>query len=113
VLYEDLKRSFAAESRVKVIVDRRVTDRRAAPCQESDDRRRHVRTRRIREGTISPLGDFTVVRFTPKVPLTPTPSELDQRTLARGAFDCAAQPVDPEHLARSVETAVMMKRLET
>jgi hypothetical protein len=79
VLYEYLKRSFAAESRVKMIVDRRATDRRAAPCQESDDRRRHVRTRRIREGTISPLGDFTVVRFTPKVRLTPTPSELDQR----------------------------------
>jgi hypothetical protein len=110
VLYEHLKRSFAAVSRVKVIVDR-VLDRRAAWCQESDDRR-HVRTRRIREGTISLLGDFTVVRFTLKVPLTPAPLELDQRTLARGAFDYTTQPVDLEHLAQSVETAVMMKRLE-
>ena len=109
VLYEHLERLFAAASRVKVIVDGRVTDRRAAPCQESDDRR-HARTRRIREGTISPLGDFTVVRFTPKVP--PTPVELDQRTLARGAVDYATQPVDLQHLAQSVETAVMMKRLE-
>jgi len=109
VLYEHLKRSFAAVSRVKVIVDR-VLDRRAAWCQDSDDRR-HVRTRRIREGTISLLGDFTVVRFTPKVPLTPAPLELE-RTLARGAFDYTTQPVDLVHLAQSVETAVMMKRLE-
>ena len=65
VLYEDLKRSFAALSRVQVIMDRRVSDRRAAPPQGSDERRR-LRTRRIREGTISPLGHFTIVWFTPK-----------------------------------------------
>lgn len=38
---------------------------------------------------------------------------LAQRTLARGAFDYATKPVDLEHLAQSVETAVMMKRLES
>ena len=38
---------------------------------------------------------------------------LAQRTLARGAFDYITKPVDLEHLAQSVETAVMMKRLES
>jgi DNA-binding NtrC family response regulator len=38
---------------------------------------------------------------------------LAQRTLARGAFDYVTKPVDLEHLAQSVETAVMMKRLES
>jgi len=38
---------------------------------------------------------------------------LAQRTLACGAFDYVTKPVDPEHLAQSVETAVMMKRLES
>jgi hypothetical protein len=61
-LYERLKLSLAAMSHVKVIVDRRVSGRR------------HARSRRIREGTISPLGDFTIVRFTPKVPLSPAAS---------------------------------------
>jgi hypothetical protein len=78
-LYERLKLSFAAMSHVRVIVDRRVSDRRAAPGRISDERR-HVRTRRIREGTISPLGDFTIVRFTPKAPLSPALLELEQRT---------------------------------
>jgi len=111
VLYEHLERSFAAVSRVKLIVDRRVCDRRAAPCPESNDRR-HLRTRRVRKGTISPLGDFTVVRFAPKVPTTPASLELDQRAPTRGAFDSATKPVDLEHIARSVETAVMMERRE-
>lgn len=71
VLYEYLKRSFTTKSRVMVIVDRRVSDRRTAPGQGSDERR-HARTRRIREGEISPLGDFTIVWFTPKGP-TPVP----------------------------------------
>jgi len=85
VLYEYLKRSFTTRSRVKVIVDRRVSDRRTAPGQGSDERRR-PRTRRIREGAISPLGDFAIVRFTPKEPPpTPVPLEDDQRTLAREA----------------------------
>jgi hypothetical protein len=56
VLYERLTRSLAAISRVKVIVDRRVSNEP-----------RHERTRRIRTGRISPRGNFTVVRFTPKV----------------------------------------------
>jgi len=38
---------------------------------------------------------------------------LAQRTLARGAFDYVTKPVDFEHLAQSVETAVVMKRLES
>jgi len=64
-LYEKFKRVFAAVSRIKVILDRRVADRRTVPGQESDERR-HARSRRIREGGISSLGGFTVVRFTPK-----------------------------------------------
>ncbi len=62
-LYGLLKRSFAGMSRVKVIVDRRISDRRAVAGQAPDERR-YVRTRRVREGT--PLGNFTIVRFTPK-----------------------------------------------
>jgi hypothetical protein len=77
-LYERFKMAFAAMSHVRVILDRRVSDRRGAPDRMSDERC-HVRTRRIREGTISPLGDFTIVRFTPKAPLRPAPRELGQR----------------------------------
>jgi len=80
-LYEYLKQSLAAMTRVKVILDRRVSNRRAAPGQGSAERR-YVRTRRLQEGTISPLGDFTILRFTPKEPRTPAPSELDHRTPA-------------------------------
>ena len=36
-LYEKFKRVFAAVSRIKVILDRRVADRRTVPGQESDD----------------------------------------------------------------------------
>ena len=67
VLYEHLKRSLEGMAGVKVIVDRRITDRRAAPSQGSDERR-HRATRRIREAT-SAHGELTFVRFTPKVPL--------------------------------------------
>jgi hypothetical protein len=73
VLYERFTRLFEAMPRVKVIVDRRVSDER-----------RDERTRRIRTGTISPLGDFTAVRFTPRVP---------------AVRDYGTQPVDPEHFA--------------
>jgi two-component system sensor histidine kinase/response regulator len=38
---------------------------------------------------------------------------LAQRALARGAFDYVTKPVDMEHLARSVETAMTMKGLES
>jgi hypothetical protein len=75
-LYERLRWSFADTARVEVIVDRRVADRRAVPGQGAAERG-HVRTRRIREGTISPLGEFIELRFTPKVPLTKAPLELD------------------------------------
>jgi hypothetical protein len=64
-LYEKFKRVFAAVSRVKVILDRRVADRRVAARQGEYERRR-ARKRRIREGGISALGGFTIVRFTPK-----------------------------------------------
>ena len=68
-LYEKFKRVFAAVSRVKVILDRRVADRRVVAGQGSvpgsDDRRR-ARRRRIRESAISSLGGFTIVRFTPR-----------------------------------------------
>jgi len=66
-LYERLNGSFAAMSRVKVIVERRVSDRRAASWPASNERRHHVRTRRIRKGATPPRGDFSIVRFTPKV----------------------------------------------
>jgi hypothetical protein len=77
-LYEYLKRSLAAMTRVKVILDRRVSDRRAATGRGSAERR-YVRTRRLQEGTVSPLGGFTILRFTPKEPRRPAPSELDHR----------------------------------
>jgi DNA-binding NtrC family response regulator len=38
---------------------------------------------------------------------------LAQRTLASGAFDYVTKPVDLDHLAQSLDTAVMMKRLES
>jgi hypothetical protein len=82
-LYERLRWSFAETPRVEVIVDRRVADRRAAPGRGPDERR-HARTRRIREGMSSPLGDFIVLRFTPKTPLS--------RFLPEAAFISAALP---------------------
>ena len=65
-LYENLQRSFVRLSRVEVLMDRRGGDRRSAQSPVPDERRR-VRTRRIRQGTISSVGGYTVVRFTPKV----------------------------------------------
>jgi hypothetical protein len=111
-LYERLKWSFAPMSPVTVILDRRVSDRRAASRQGSNGRR-YLRTRRIREGATSPLGDFTIFRFTPKVPPALTPSELDQRAPAGGAFDNTAERIDLKHIALMAETAVMMTRPPT
>ena len=54
-LYEKLTRVFAGTSRVKVIADRRVSDELGPE-----------KVRRIRKGTMSPLGGWTIVRFTPK-----------------------------------------------
>jgi hypothetical protein len=65
-LYEHLQWSFARMRGVKVIVDRRVGGRRSAQHHVTDERR-HLRTRRIRQGTLSPIGGYTVVRFTPEV----------------------------------------------
>ena len=64
-LYEHLQRWVVGTPGVKVLVERRATDRRSAACPVTDERRR-VRTRRIRRGTISPNGSYTVMRFTPK-----------------------------------------------
>lgn len=60
LLYEQLAWLFAATPRVKVLLDRRVANEP-----------RHERTRRVRPGTVSPLGDFLLVRFTPKTPPLP------------------------------------------
>jgi hypothetical protein len=65
-LYERLRGSFAGAPGVKVIVDRRLGDRRSIDCQVANERR-CTRTRRIRQGTASPIGGYTVVRFTPKM----------------------------------------------
>ncbi len=70
-LYEKFRRVFAAVPRVRVILDRRVADRRAAPGRgsvpgEGSSERRRARRRRIREGGISSLGGFAIVRFTPR-----------------------------------------------
>jgi hypothetical protein len=64
-LYEHLQWSFAGVPGVKVIVDRRNDDRRSAQDPVSDERRR-MSTRRMRQGRISPVGGYTVVRFTPR-----------------------------------------------
>jgi len=63
-LHDYLQRAFAGLRGVKVIMERRAGDRRAAQYPVADERRL-VRTRRIREGEVSSLG-YTVVRFTPK-----------------------------------------------
>jgi hypothetical protein len=64
-LYEHFQRLFVSVPGVKVLMDRRATDRRSATYPITDERR--VRMRRIRRGSISPQGSYTVVRFTPKV----------------------------------------------
>ena len=69
-LYERLQRSFAGVTSVKVIMDRRLDDRRSAQRPVPEERR-YVRTRRIRLGMMSPVGGYTVVRFTPRVPTLP------------------------------------------
>ena len=63
-LHDHLQRAFAGKRAVKVIMERRVGDRRAAQAPVADERR-HRRTRRIRQGDVSSLG-YTVVRFMPK-----------------------------------------------
>jgi len=75
-LYWQLERVFAGLSRVKVILDRRGPERRALPCPDFHKDRRRRNDRRIREGVNSPLGGFTIVRFTPKVQLTLERPEL-------------------------------------
>jgi len=69
-LYEHLQRWVAGAPAVKVLVDRRATDRRSATGPVAGERRR-VRRRRIRQGRISADGGYTVVRFTPEVNHSP------------------------------------------
>ena len=64
-LYEYLQLRFATRPSVKVILDRRVSERRAGPSPEARAARRSKR-RRIRQAEMSPRGDFMIVRFTPK-----------------------------------------------
>ena len=63
-LYDHLQRAFAGLRGVKVIMERRAGERRAAQAPVADERRL-MKTRRIRQGEVSSLG-YTVVRFTPK-----------------------------------------------
>jgi hypothetical protein len=76
LLYEQLAWLFAATPRVKVILERRVADEH-----------RLERTRRIRAGTVSPLGDFILVRFTPKAAQLPAyvPRTIVPEHVASGA----------------------------
>lgn len=69
-LYEHLERMLAGLARVTVIVDRRVSDRRAAPSRKPGERR-WLSTRRLRDPTSHSSGDLTLVRFTPGPPETP------------------------------------------
>jgi len=64
-LYAQLERVFLGLPGVKVLLDRRGSDGRSGPPLEWGEGRRR-NTRRIRKGVISPLGGFTIVRFTPK-----------------------------------------------
>jgi len=73
-LFEYLQGRFAGVRGVKVIVDRRLGDRRRDESSVADDRRR-VRTRRIRNGEVSPLG-YTIVRFTPAATEQAAPSSV-------------------------------------
>jgi len=63
-LHDHLQRAFAGLRGVKVLMERRTGDRRAAQYPVADERR-HRSMRRIRQGEVSSLG-YTVVRFTPK-----------------------------------------------
>jgi hypothetical protein len=69
-LYEHLQEWVVGAPDVKVLVDRRAADRRSATSPITDERRR-LRTRRIRQGTLSQYGSYTVVRFTPKASHSP------------------------------------------
>jgi len=63
-LRDYLQRAFAGLPGVKVIMERRAGDRRAARYPVAAERRL-VRTRRIRQGEVSSVG-YTIVRFTPR-----------------------------------------------
>ena len=39
-------------------------------------------------------------------------AELAKRSLAFGAFDCVAKPIDPAYLLQSVETALALRRID-
>ena len=41
-----------------------------------------------------------------------TNAELAKRSLAFGAFDCVAKPVDPSHLLQAIEAALALRRVD-
>jgi len=59
-LYEHLQQELAGVSGVKVMLERRRGERRAAPQSVPDEQRRIER--RLRQGEVSALG-YTVIRF--------------------------------------------------
>lgn len=72
-LYAQLEQVFLGVPGVKVLLDRRGSDRRSGPPLEWGGGRRRI-TRRIRKGVTSPLGGFTIVRFTPRMQLKLAPA---------------------------------------
>lgn len=78
-LFERLSQSFAGVPGVKVFVDRRKGERRSATQPVTKERRR-AETRRVRQGTLSTLGGFTIVRFTPKTVIPPLTLEHQRST---------------------------------
>lgn len=76
-LYRYLERSFATVRDVKVILERRQSERRARPCDSVIERRRRERRRRPR--TMSPLG-YQMVRFAVGPATPPTATELPAPT---------------------------------
>lgn len=67
-------------------------------------------------GLAGPDALITIRALAPEVKVIMVSGTLDvalaQRALSLGAFDYVTKPVDMEHLAQSMETAIMMKRLE-
>jgi hypothetical protein len=77
-LYEDIVQMLSGLARVAVIVDRRVSDRRAAPA-DGPRERRWLSTRRLREVAGPSSGDLTLVRFTPAAQEVEEAEEVEER----------------------------------
>jgi len=58
----------------------------------------------------------TIVALAPDVKVVMvherTNAELAKRSLAFGAFDCVAKPVDPSHLLQAIEAALALRRVD-